>query len=608
MLARTVGGWGPGRFLSPRVGCLLHDEAYLERRVGTNYAQLSPVSLIKHAAMVYPEQLCYVHGAGVVAEKSELSRTWGEVSSRVRNVAHSLRSQYGVKKNDVVSVIAPNTPIMFELHYAVPGCRAVLHSINTRLDAKTIAFQLLHAETKVIFVDSEFDGLVRQTLELLPADKRPVVLGMHDPTAPTATGTTLAKAKDYEDLAAPLPSPPPALEMPDDEWDSIALNYTSGTTGSPKGVLTHHRGAYLNAVQNLVENSLQRHARFLWIVPLFHCNGWNFAWSMAANAGASFFLRAVRPEPLFHILDKYEIDLFCGAPITMLTMLQHHEQLQHANPTTYRRQPYEHKISLITAGAPPPPSLMARFQETFNISVATAYGLTESYGPISSGPRLQSIDSTCIRQSKSSMLEEMAVVDPDTGVPVPIDGISRGEVVLRGNILMKGYFKNPDSTNAEFRHGWYFTGDVGVWHNPGHRVEIKDRSKDVIISGGENVNSIDVEEKLLEHPKVLEAAVVAMPDDKWGEVPAAFVVLRPGAGVGSGSGSGSGSSSGGGSGAHMTTTSIAETAAEIQAWARTKMAGFQTPKKVFVEVELPKTVTGKVQKNVLRDKARLAVK
>jgi len=557
------------------------DDLSLARRVGTNYVPLSPVSLIKHAANVYTDHLCYVSGAGVVAKGEEVRRSWGDVHQRVKRVAARLQSDYGVKRNDVVSVIAPNTHPIFELHYAVPGCRAVLHTINTRLDAKTIAFQLQHAETKVLFVDTEFSALVNQSLDLFPPNaKRPAIVDLVDTTAgsvwPRCGGSV-----EYEDLAASAASSSaPPLQLPEDEWDAIALNYTSGTTGSPKGVVTHHRGAYLNALQNLVETTLPRHAKKLWVVPLFHCNGWSYVWSMAANAGSSFFLRSVRAPVMFRILDEHQIQHFCGAPITMLTMLQHAEKEQSEGR---KREPYSHNVSLITAGAPPPPDLIKKFSSSLGISVQTAYGLTESYGPISSGSKsAEQGRESPIWQRKGSMLEEMDVVDPSTGLPVPHDGETRGEIVLRGNILMRGYFKNPTATEAEFRNGWYYTGDVGVVHRGqgGQRVEIKDRSKDIIISGGENVNSIEVETALLQHPRVQEAAVVAKADAKWGEVPWAFVVL---------------STSPGGPG------KAPPTEQELIAWARTKLAGFATPKGVVVLAELPKTSTGKVLKHVLRD-------
>ena len=574
-------------------GTSAFEDLTLAPRVGTNYLPLSPVSLIKHAANVYTDHLCYVSGAGVVAKGDEVKRTWGQVHERVKRVAARLRSDYGVKRNDVVSVISPNTHPIFELHYAVPGCRAVLHTINTRLDPKTIAFQLQHAETKVLFVDTEFSALVQQSLDLFPPNaKRPVIVDLVDTTAASNAWPWCGGGVEYEDLAAGASSSsPPPLQLPEDEWDAIALNYTSGTTGSPKGVVTHHRGAYLNALQNLVETTLPRHAKKLWVVPLFHCNGWSYVWSMAANAGSSFFLRSVRAPVLFRILDEHKIQHFCGAPITMLTMLQHAEKEQSEGR---KREPYTHDVSLITAGAPPPPDLIKKFSASLGISVQTAYGLTESYGPISSGSKSaeqgQEGESP-IWQRKGSMLEDMDVVDPTTGLSVPHDGETRGEIVLRGNILMRGYFKNPAATEAEFRNGWYFTGDVGVVHRGatskstgqqgavaqgGQRVEIKDRSKDIIISGGENVNSIEVETALLQHPLVQEAAVVAKADAKWGEVPWAFVVL---------------SSHG----------KAPPTEQELIAWSRSKLAGFASPKGVVVVAELPKTSTGKVLKHILRD-------
>lgn len=548
------------------------DEPYLRARINTNFTALSPVSLIKHAASVHPDQLCYVSGAGVVPANDEIKRSWRDVYKRVLLVAARLRdAPFFIQKNDVISVISPNTHVMFELHYAVPGIRAVLHTINSRLDPKTIAFQLQHAESKLIFVDTEFGTLMEQVLALLPPEKRPVVVDISDSTAPQNSWVPCGGGKIYyESLAADNDptSPPPPLLLPENEWDAIALNYTSGTTGNPKGVVTHHRGAYLNAIQNLVTGG-GGGGRFLWIVPLFHCNGWSYVWSIAVNAGTSYFLRTVRAEPLIHIINTYKINKFCGAPITMLTMLTHHEK--------FPQEKVAHDVSFITAGAPPPPSLIDKFQTAFGISVQTAYGLTESYGPISSGSKNSStqVENSCTWQSKGSMLEEMAVVHSETGNPVAQDGKTVGEIVLRGNILMKGYYKNETATESDFRNGWYFTGDIGVWHH-GSRVEIKDRSKDVIISGGENVASGEVENILLTHPEVREASVVAMSDPRWGEVPAAFIVLKNPA------------------------CKIAPQ--ELMAWARTKMAGFQTPKAIIMLAELPKTSTGKVQKHALRDK------
>ena len=571
------------------------DAEFLRKREA-NYAALSPTSLLLHVAKGFPNRMAYVSGAGVVAEQDEVKRTWGEVYQRVLNSAHALRNRFHVQPNEVVSVIAPNSHPIFELHFSVPAIRGVLHCINTRLDAATICFQLQHAETKVFFVDSEFASLAHAALALLPPTfPKPVVIDIVDstylppstPTPPPPIARAAASAADYEDLTqAPAPATF-AVQPPADEWDAIALNYTSGTTGSPKGVVSHHRGAYLNAIQNIVESGLQKYCRYLWIVPLFHCNGWSFVWSLAANAGTSYFLRAVRPGPMLHILSKHKINLFSGAPITMLTLLSHVEALQKsaaASPGSVQSAlgiPYMHPVKFTTAGAPPPPPLIEAFRRAFGMPVQTLYGLTESYGPISSHQpdeawgdlSPQDLLARSTWQSKGTMLEEISVVDPETLLPVPADGSTKGEIVLRGNIIMKGYLKNKTATDTEFRGGYFFTGDVAVMH-AGNRVEIKDRSKDVIISGGENVSSVDVETTLLTHPDIAEAAVVAMPDAKWGEVPCAFVVLKP--------------------------HSAAPPPADLVVWARARLAGFMAPKAFVVLAELPKTGTGKVLKHALR--------
>lgn len=391
----------------------------------------------------------------------------------VKKFASAL-SKIGIGKDDTVSFIAPNTPPIFEAHFAVPGVGAVLHTINTRIDATTVAFQLKHGHSKVIFVDGD------ETFELV----RPV-----------------------------------------DEWDAIFLNYTSGTTGNPKGVVCHHREAYLNAVSNIVGWSMSRHSRYLWVVPLFHCNGWCFAWTMAACTGVSVFMRQVRAEALFDLIVIHKIQYLCGAPITMNTML---------NYTDIKI--FNDDIKMWTAGASPPPAVIKRFMDETGIKVQTAYGLTETYGPISShvpdpmweenGLTAEECLQKCTYQVGDASLESLQVLDPETLVPVPADGKTIGEVMIRGNIVMKGHLNNEEATAEAFKGGWFRSGDLGVNHGNG-RIELKDRSKDIIISGGENISSIEVANIILTHNLIGEVAVIAMPDEKWGEVPAAFMTLRP---------------------------------------------------------------------------------
>lgn len=630
-----------------------------------NYVQLSPVSMLKKTVHQYPNVACYVHG--------DIKRTWAEVNSRIQRLAGAL-TEMQIKKNDVVSIIAPNTPSIFEAHFAVPGIQAVLHSINTRSDEATIAFQLQHAGTKVLIVDSEHFNVIQSALNLVAAESPKLANAMtivhvfDDPafgtpsgaesatlsatqllsqskssdgssssssgsngTSSSRTSSTATAPFEYEQLLTN--STPVPLRLPDDEWDAISLNYTSGTTGNPKGVVSHHRGAYLNSLGNVLEWNLPLFASFLWVVPMFHCNGWNFPWSIAAVAGTSYFLRQIRPEPMFDIIERHKVGYFAGAPVTMNTLLGHPQ-----------RRKFTHGVKCWVAGAPPPPVVIKRFESEIGVSVQCAYGLTESYGPIAShnvdqdwltaGHSAEELLQKRTFLSCDGTVEDMRVLDPETLTPVPGDGIALGEVMLRGNVVMKGYLGNEKATNECFAGGWFHTGDLAVYHGNG-RIGLKDRSKDIIISGGENISSIQVENRLLEHELVGEVAVVAMADERWGEVPLAFVVPRPGLGVeivqtvavSSGSSSGnsshiSNSSNSGNSSSSSTSTNSNDphsevrfgdallladgshlTAAAFMAWSRTKMPGYETPKRVVFVDSLPKTSTGKTQKHVLRGKS-----
>eukprot|EP01032_Pedospumella_encystans_P018091 gene18091-20605_t len=512
---------------------------------------------------MYPSKPAYVF--------EHITRTWGEVGARVNRFASALHL-LGVGRGDVVSVMAPNAPPMYEAHFAVPSIGAVLHSINTRLDVATVVYQLKHSEPKVLIVDNEFTPIMREVIETLHQEniKLPTFISIGD-----AHFTDAISKLDYEDF---LKTGDTTFTLPDgvDEWDAISLNYTSGTTGNPKGVVCHHRGAYLNSVSNIVEWNMEPFAKLFMIVPMFHCNGWNFTWTMANVAGCCFFVRHVRPESIFDIIDSHKVGYMCGAPITMITMLNYPQRFK-----------FSHTVKMLTGGAPPPPPLMKRFTEETGVSIRTSYGLTESYGPATlhhpdpEWTEVQKLSedtllARCTVQAQTVIEESVRILNPETMQEVPADGATLGEVMIRGNIMMKGYFKSPEATQAAFKDGWFHTGDLAVSHGRG-RFEIKDRSKDIIISGGENISSIQVETVLITHPGVMEVAVVAMPHEKWGEVPCAFVARDPAA-----------------SPEHR-----AVTEAELIAWARTKMAHWQAPKKVIFS-ELPKTATGKVQKNILR--------
>jgi fatty-acyl-CoA synthase len=528
-------------------------------KCAANTVPLTPLSFLERAAAVYPRRIAVVHG--------NLRQTWQETYARCRRLASALERR-GIGPGDTVAVMLPNTPAMYEAHFGVPMCGAVLNSLNTRLDPEAIAFMLEHGEAKLLLVDKEFSGVVEKSRALL---KRPLeIIDVED--AEYAGGKRLGQ-KTYEELLAEG-DPAWAWRWPEDEWEAIALNYTSGTTGNPKGVVYHHRGAYLNAICNIVTWSMPQHSVYLWTLPMFHCNGWTFPWSMAANAGTNVCLRKVDAAVIFELIKKHKVTHYCGAPIVHSTLINAPEEL---------KKGITHKVRGMVAAAAPP-AAMIEGMERMGFDITHVYGLTEVYGPATVCAKQEEWESLDVgertrlnaRQGVRYLMEEgLAVMDPQTMTPVPADGETMGEIMFRGNITMKGYLKNPTATQDAFRGGWFHSGDLAVVHPDGY-VKIKDRSKDIIISGGENISSIEVEDVLYRHPAVVAAAVVAMPDDKWGETPCAFVELRP---------------------------DIRISEMEIIEFCRGHLARFKTPRAV-VFGELPKTSTGKIQKFALREKAK----
>ena len=525
-----------------------------------NHVALSPLSYIERAAHVYPDRVAIVYG--------ERRQTWRDTYTRSRRLASALAAR-GVGKNDTVAVMLPNVPAMFEAHFGVPMAGAVLNTLNTRLDPEAIAFMLEHGEAKVLLTDREFASVVAKALDLLQGP-RPYVVEVEDDTAPE--GAYLGDT-GYEAFLA-TGNPQYAWALPQDEWDAIALNYTSGTTGNPKGVVTHHRGAYLNAASNVISWSLPHHAVYLWTLPMFHCNGWCFPWTMALIAGTSVCLRRVDPALIFPLACQHHITHLCGAPIV-------YSMLIHAPATL--REGISHTVHGLIAGAAPPAAVIEGC-EAAGINLTHVYGLTEVYGPAAVCAKQESWASLSAeerarlngRQGVPYPLQQaVAVLDPETMEPVPADGETMGEIFFRGNVVMKGYLKNPEATREAFAGGWFHTGDLAVMHPDGY-VKIKDRSKDIIISGGENISSLEVEDVLHRHPAVMLAAVVARPDDKWGEVPCAFVELKAGASA---------------------------TEQEVVEFCRTHLARFKVPKQVVFGA-LPKTSTGKIQKFVLRGQVK----
>jgi fatty-acyl-CoA synthase len=527
-----------------------------------NHQPLTPLVFLERAAAVYPGHTAVVHGG--------LRYTWKEFYDRCRRLASALaRLQIG--PGDTVSVMLSNTPPMLEAHYAVPMLGAVVHSINTRLDAPIIAFQLDHAESKILITDREFADVMSEALAL--AKVRPIIIDYNDLEFPQS-GRALSNL-DYEKLLASS-DPEFAWRMPEDEWESISLNYTSGTTGNPKGVVYHHRGAALMCYANTIATGMGRHPVYLWTLPMFHCNGWCFTWSLAMVAGTHVCLRWVRAKAMYDAIVEHKVTNISGAPIVMATLLG-------AKPE--EKRVISHRVAFNHAAAPPPQAVLdAMVSAGFDLT--HLYGLTETYGPATINEwkvEWQELDDEVrakkrIRQGvRYVALEDLTVMDPETMTPVPADGQTMGEVMFRGNIVMKGYLKNPDATAEAFAGGWFHSGDLGVMHPDGY-IQLKDRSKDIIISGGENISSIEVEDVLYKHPAVAACAVVARPDEKWGETPCAFVELKQG---------------------------MSATQEEIVAWCREHLAHFKAPRHV-VFAEIPKTATGKIQKFRLRDLARNA--
>lgn len=527
-----------------------------------NYVPLSPLTFLERAASVHPERAAVVHG--------EARFTWAETYSRCRRLASALRRR-GIGKNDTVSTMLPNVPAMYEAHFGVGMAGAVLNALNYRLDAAAIAFMLEHGEAKALITDREFSGVIKDALAIARAKGRDLlVIDVDDPLC--ATGELVGET-EYEAFLAEG-DPGFDWKMPEDEWDAIALCYTSGTTGDPKGVVTHHRGAYLNAISNLMVWNTTAHPVYLWTLPMFHCNGWCFPWGIAAVAGVNVCLRAVRAEDIFRLIKQEGVDHLCGAPV-VLNLL--------ANAPDELKAGIERQVKVMTAASAPPPAVLQAMEE-MNFPVTHVYGLTEIYGPAvvcewraawSDLPVEKQAEIKARQGVRYPLQEAVMVADPETLAPAPKDGETIGEIFHRGNIVMKGYLKNPDATEQAFAGGWFHSGDLAVWHEDGY-VEIKDRSKDIIISGGENISSIEVENALYRHPAIMEAAVVAKPDEKWGETPCAFVSLKPGATL---------------------------TEAEVIAFCRANMANFKAPTVVMFG-PLPKTSTGKVQKFVLRQRAR----
>ena len=526
-----------------------------------NFAPLTPLTFIERAAAVYPHRLSVVNGAQRF--------TWAETYARCCRLASALAG-IGVGKNDTVAVMCPNTPAIYEAHFGVPMCGGVLNPLNTRLDAETLAFMLRHGEAKVVITDREFSATMKAALGML--ERRPYVIDIDDPEF--ASGEDIGDVR-YEAFLA-SGDPGYAWKNPDDEWDAISLLYTSGTTGDPKGVVYHHRGAALNAISNILNWGMPHFPVYLWTLPMFHCDGWCYPWTVAERAGVNVCLRKVEARAAFEAIRENGVTHMCGAPIVYAMLI---------NAPDEWRAGITGRIAGQVAGAAPPAAIIEG-AERIGIDITHVYGLTEVYGPATVCAKQDAWEHMPIdrraerngRQGVRTPLQEAVTVrDPETMREVLWDGETMGEIMFRGNITMKGYLKNPAATEKAFAGGWFHTGDLAVTQPDGY-IKIRDRSKDIIISGGENISSLEVEDVLFRHPAVLNAAVVAQPDEKWGETPCAFIELRPGAAV---------------------------TPDELTAFCRVHLARFKVPK-TFVFRELPKTSTGKIQKFALREWARSA--
>ncbi len=530
-----------------------------------NYTALSPLSFLQRASEVYPDLCSVIHGAR--------RYTWSETYNRATQLAAALHGK-GIGLGDTVAVLAPNIPETLEAHYGVPMCGAVLNAINTRLDANTIAHILEHGGAKLLLLDRELSGVAAAALSQL--DHKIDVIDIDDSEMDPERGGKLIGEMDYEtflltgsDLAKSF-----QWQLPADEWQAISLNYTSGTTGNPKGVVYHHRGAYLNALSNISGWTLPHECVYLWTLPMFHCNGWCFPWSLPVVAGTSVCIRDISAGSIYKAIAEHGVTHMCGAPVIMNFI---------CNATSEEKQPFSHTVNMMTAAAPPPAAILERI-EAMGFNITHVYGLTETYGPAvicawkSEWNKLPADQRARLKARQGvryQMLEGLDILDPETMLPVPRDGETIGEIMFRGNIVMRGYLNNKEASDAAFKDGWFHSGDLGVIDSDNY-LRILDRSKDIIISGGENISSIEIEDVLYTHPQVLEAAVAARPDDKWGETPCAFVGLQQGATV---------------------------TDSELIEYCRERMAHFKCPKTI-VFTELPKTSTGKIQKFKLREQAR----
>ena len=524
-----------------------------------NFTPLTPLSFIERTARVFPDHTAVVHG--------ETQRSWTETYQRCIKLASALNRR-GINKGDTVAMMLPNVPASLEAHFGVPMCGAVLNALNIRLDAKTIAFILDHAEAEVLLTDKEFAPIINEALSLCKA--KPLVIDVDDALAPD--GDLLGEI-EYEAFLAEG-NAGYDWQYPENEWDAISLNYTSGTTGNPKGVVYHHRGAALNSLGNITAWAMPQRPKYLWTLPMFHCNGWCFPWTVTALAGTHICLRRTEPSPIYQSIIDHQVTHMCGAPIVMGMLVNASSQEQKTLP---------HSVKILTAGAAPPAAILEQI-ETLGFDVTHAYGLTECYGPgvVSEWhPEWDELPTTEKSAKKARqgvpylVMQDLTVMDPATMQKTPADAQTMGEVFMRGNNLMKGYLKNETATEKAFLGGWFHTGDLGVMHPDGY-IELKDRSKDIIISGGENISTIEVEGVLYQHPAVAEAAVVAKPDEKWGETPCAFVALKEEA---------------------------KSSEEELIQFCRDNLAHFKCPKKI-VFAELPKTSTGKIQKFILREQAK----